>query len=191
VTAVLVILRAILARTLLPHRREKSKIGFKRQALMNMVDRLANLAEARLFAANSTRHWLNIAHISASYGGFSRGAILICASLDCTDSGSATCEDNSSQTLFTTGIKGTLGMTRDFCQDVNQNCPPTCDNGQVKPFCCEKEIPYEHCEWHGSPPLCELHCSKLPPMVFDHHPRPRQRLPTRPDPTDDGHPGRC
>ncbi|KAJ7864454.1 hypothetical protein B0H14DRAFT_2736332 [Mycena olivaceomarginata] len=78
-----------------------------------------------------------------------------CTYFDCTDSGSATCEDNSSLTLFTTGIKGALGMTRDFCQDVNQNCPPTCDNGQIKPFCCEKEIPYEHCEWHGSPPLCQ------------------------------------
>ncbi|KAJ6608966.1 hypothetical protein B0H10DRAFT_2066126 [Mycena sp. CBHHK59/15] len=78
-----------------------------------------------------------------------------CTYYDCTDPDSATCQQSPPQTLFTTVIKGELDLdTIDFCQDVKKNCPPTCKKGQVKPFCCVTGVPFNNCQWHGSPPLC-------------------------------------
>ncbi|KAF7339147.1 hypothetical protein MVEN_01991600 [Mycena venus] len=76
----------------------------------------------------------------------------------CTDLLSMTCRSDPPQHLLTSVVKGELDMDLiDFCQDRNMNCPPTCTDGQVKPFCCVEGAPFSefNCLWHGTAPLCQ------------------------------------
>ncbi|KAF7354409.1 hypothetical protein MVEN_01129900 [Mycena venus] len=76
-----------------------------------------------------------------------------CTLEDCQDPGSASCP--SGETLWTTIRKGELDFDQvDFCQDETKNCPPTCSDKQVKPFCCIDGMPFSNCKWYGTPPLC-------------------------------------
>ncbi|KAF7339151.1 hypothetical protein MVEN_01992200 [Mycena venus] len=81
-----------------------------------------------------------------------------CTFYECTDLLSMTCRSDPPQHLLTSVVKGELDMDLiDFCQDRNVNCPPTCTDGQVKPFCCVEGAPFSefNCLWHGTAPLCQ------------------------------------
>ncbi|KAJ7155586.1 hypothetical protein C8R46DRAFT_1196404 [Mycena filopes] len=78
-----------------------------------------------------------------------------CTYYACTDPDTAACPKDFPETLFTTVIKGEFDLDRmDFCQDVNKNCPSTCTQKAVKPFCCSTGVPFSNCKWQGTPPLC-------------------------------------